>query len=137
MQKSSLIHKLILKIQWILWSCELKEHAHPIIIESTYNFPEIIPADRKSLFDLVILNISQFYSLVARLATTIFLISPLKNNLHQLLIYRNLYQHVNKSDYSINLFWGYCWLNLVVEWLKYITGTKFFPNVGFVQEHRK
>ena len=48
-QKISVIHKFILKIQQSLESHELKtmaifDHAHPNITESTFSFPEFVQA---------------------------------------------------------------------------------------------
>ena len=46
------------------------------------------------------------------------------------------------SDYFIDLFWRYGWLKNPAIWLAenilaHISGTKIFPNTGFVQEHSK
>ena len=45
-----------------------------------------------------------------------------------------------KSGYFIDLFWRYGWLKNPAIWLAenilaHISGTKIFPNIGFVQEH--
>ena len=53
MQKLNSIHKLIFKIQQILGSRELNDHAYfdhvqPKIIEITFNFPESVQAYKKS-----------------------------------------------------------------------------------------
>ena len=47
-----------------------------------------------------------------------------------------------KSGYFTNSFWRYCWLKnpairLTENILAYISGTKIFPNIEFVQEHSK
>ena len=47
-----------------------------------------------------------------------------------------------KSGYFIDLFWRYGWLKNPAIWLAenilaHISGTKIFPNMGFVQEHSK
>ena len=47
-----------------------------------------------------------------------------------------------KSGYFIDLFWRYGWLKNPAIWLAenilvHISGTRIFPNMGFVQEHSK
>ena len=57
---------------------------------------------------------------------------------NQLLIFANLYQHVK----NYNLCWRNGWFKSPGIWLAetvlaYISGTRFFPNIGFVQELSK
>ena len=49
------------------------DHAHSKIIESTFSFPEVVTAPKKSVYSLCsFLGYSQFSSPVTRLATTTF-----------------------------------------------------------------
>ena len=71
-----------------------------------------------------------------------FLTTPMQKIFGQLLIDLNLHQHAKKIGYFIDLFWRYGWLKNPAIWLAenilaHISGTKIFPNMGFVQEHSK
>ena len=54
----------------------------------------------------------------------------------------NLYQHATKSGFLIILFYGYSWFKNPAIWLAesilaHISGTRFFQNMGFVQQCKK
>ena len=60
---------------------------------------------------------------------------------NQLLISMSLYQHA-ESGFFIILFYRYSWFKNPVIWLAksilaYTSGTRLFPNLGFVQEYSK
>ena len=65
------------------------DHAHSKIIESTFSFPEVVTAPKKSVYSLCsFLRYSQFSSPVTRLATTTFYHAQPRNfqspfNLHE------------------------------------------------------
>ena len=60
-------------MQLILGSHELTCHGHPIITESTLNFPEFVPASKKSVYSICsFLRYSQIKSPMTRLDTLIF-----------------------------------------------------------------
>ena len=50
LQKISSIHQCNLEIQQILGSHELKGHAYPKIIETTFSFPEFVASCKKSIY---------------------------------------------------------------------------------------
>ena len=121
------------------------DHAHSKIIEITFSFPESPLASKKSVHSIIsFLRYSQIYSHVPRLATPI---SYLSYHTHPKISWStlNLFEFVltwKKSGYFIDLFWRYGLLKNPAIWLvenilAYVSGTKFFPNMGFVQEHSK
>ena len=94
-QKISSIHKFILKMQQISGSHDLRSpgHAYPKIIESTFSFPQFVPACKRSVYSICsFLRHNQFESPMIRLTTPIF-DQPTQKRFDQLLIFVNLYQH--------------------------------------------
>ena len=70
-----------------------------------------------------------------------FLAKSIQKKFYQVLIYVNLYQHAKNQAISL-IFWRYGWLKNLAIWLAenilaYISGTRIFPNMEFVQEHSK
>ena len=66
-----------------------------------------------------------------------FLTKPIQKLFDQLLIHVNLYQHAKNSGYCTDLFWRYGWLKNPTIWLAenilaHISGTRIFPNTGFI-----
>ena len=75
------------------------DHAHPKIIESNFSFPEFVTACKKSTYSICsFLRYSQFWSPVARLATSIF-DHARENIFNCCLICMDLYQH---AEISVN-----------------------------------
>ena len=111
MQKISSIHKL----QQILGSHELKGQAFLKIIEATFSFPE--------------------------LTTPIFGHSHQKNYRSEFNFFE-LVSTCKKSGYFIDLLWRFCSFKntpicLPESILAHISGTRFLPNIDYVQKHRQ
>ena len=111
------------------------DYAHPKTIERTFRFPEFAPAYKKLVHSICsFLRYSQFQSLVTRLAALIL------DHTHPKCFWSTL-NLCKKSGYFIDLFWIYDSLKNPATWfaeniLAHISGTKIFPNIGFVQNHR-
>ena len=107
-QKTSSIHTFILEIQQILGSHELKtmavlDHTYPKIIESTFSFPEFVPACKKSLY--FICSFLKYYLILESHDQTGHIDlwpCPLKKYFDQLLIFVNLYQHAKSVILSVH-----------------------------------
>ena len=115
-------------------------HTHPKIIEITLRC-EFVPACKISVHSIYSFwRHGQFQSPMKRLTTPVSDHAQLKH-FDQLLIYVNFYQHAKKSDYFIDLFWRYGWLNpaiwLAKNILAYTPRTIIFPNIRFVHEYSK
>ena len=113
------------------------DKSHPKITEITFSFSEFPPACKKiSSFHQLILEIKSILESCDQAGHT----HP-KNFWSTF----NLCEFVStckKSGYFIDLFWKYGWLKNPAIWLAenilaHISGTKIFPNMGFVQEHSK
>ena len=141
MQKISLINKLILKIQQILRSYDLNDHACFWPHTCKYNWNNLqlswmAPACKKIIsLHLFILEIQSI--LKSHTDHTQIFSCPPKFFLDQLLICEFV-STGKKSDYINYLFWRYGWLKNPPMWcaqniLVYISG----PNMRFVQEHSK
>ena len=111
------------------------DQAHPKIIEITFCFPVFAPPCKKSFH---FINSFLRYSQLA---------TPISGHAHPNIFWStfNLCKFVStckKSGYFIDLFWRYGWLKNPAIWLAenilaHISGTRIFPNMGFVQEHSK
>ena len=144
MQKTSLIHTLILKTQQILASHELNKWPRPFLTSSTQKpvkwllaFLNLQQHAKISLFHQFILEIQSILNYVTRLVTPTFDHSHTKF-FDQLLIYGNLYQHA--KNLTISPFGlGYGWLKFDFDWYfdLYLKNKKKFPNMRFVKEHSK
>ena len=144
MQKISTIHKLI---QQILGYHELNDHAHfwpgrPKNHWNNFLLSWICTTMQKiSSFHQFILEIQQILESRDQTGQTHFWPSEPKIFWSTF----NLCEFVStckKSGYFIDLFWRYGWLKNPAIWLAenilaHISGTKIFPNMGFVQEHSK
>ena len=145
MQKINPFHKPTLSIQQILGSHELNGHVHflPYPPKNYWNnFAMWICTSMQNIssFHLFILETWSISESVNRLTTPVSDHAQLKN-FDQLLIYVNFYQHAKKSDYFIDLFWRYGWLNpaiwLAENILAHTPRITIFPNIRFVHEYSK
>ena len=96
-EKISSFQKFILKIQQILGSHELKSndifnHAHPKITESTFSFPEFLPACKNSVYS------------IHSILRYPFLTMSTQNIFDQILIFVNLYQHAKTQLFNLSFF---------------------------------
>ena len=71
-QQISSIQIFILKTNQILKGMAIFDHLQPKIIESTFSFPEFVPACKKSVYSICIFRYRQFQSSMTRMATPIF-----------------------------------------------------------------
>ena len=120
MQKTSLIHTLILKTQQILASHELNKWPRPFLTSSTQKpvkwllaFLNLQQHAKISLFHQFILEIQSILNYVTRLVTPTFDHSHTKF-FDQLLIYGNLYQHA--KNLTISPFGLEIWLIKIWLW---------------------
>ena len=144
MQKTSLIHTLILKTQQILASHELNKWPRPFLTSSTQKpvkwllaFLNLQQHAKIRLFHQFILEIQSILNYVTRLVTPTFDHSHTKF-FDQLLIYGNLYQHA--KNLTISPFGLEIWLIKIWLWLIFwliSQKQKKFPNMRFVKEHSK
>ena len=144
MQKNSSIHKLI---QQILGSHALNDHAHfwpgpPKNHWNNFFLSRICTTTKKSVHSInSFLRYSQFQSPVTRLTTPVSDHTNAKN-FWSTFNWCEFVSTCKKSGYFIDLFWRYGWLKNPAIWLAenilaHISGTRIFPNMGFVQEHSK
>ena len=118
------------------------DHVQPKNFQLPFYFYKFVPACKKSVNSIYYLwRYSQFLSPETRLATPIFDHAKPKN--FQLPFSFCGFASTRKDlQCFIHLFWRNGWLrNLGFRiWLTktifaYISGTRFFPNIGFVQKH--
>ena len=118
MQKISSIHK---HIQQILGSHELNDRTH------------FWPGPPKNYWNNFLLG--SFHQFILE-------IQPISES-HDQTGHTHFWPRPSKkSGYFIDLFWRYGWLknpaiSLAENILVHISGTRIFPNMGFVQEHSK
>ena len=143
-QKISSIHKFI---QQILGSHELTDHTHfwpdpPKNHCNNFLLSWICTTMQKiSPFHRFVLEIQPIFESRDQTGHNHFWPRPSKNFWSTF----NLCEFVSTckiSRYFTDLFWRYGWLNNPAIWLAenilaHISGTRIFPNMGFVQEHSK
>ena len=144
MQKVSSIHKLI---QQILGSHELNDYTHfwpgpPKNHWNNFLLSWICTTMQKiSSFHRFVLEIQPIFESRDQTGHNHFWPRPSKIFWSTF----NLCEFVSTckiSRYFTDLFWRYGWLNNPAIWLAenilaHISGTRIFPNMGFVQEHSK
>ena len=119
----------------------ISERTHLKLIETTFSFIEFASACKYQFIQLVNSWDTVNFSPVSRLSMPIF------DHVHPKHFWStfNIFELVStwkKSGYFINLFRRYGWLKNLAIWLAeeilaHISGTKIFPNMGFVLEHNK
>ena len=131
----------------------ISDHAQPKFIEITFSFPGFAPACKKTLsFISSLLRYGQFLiyspflnflrsSPETKLAKLIF-DHALPKTCQSTFNFCEFVSTCKKSGYFIDLFWRYGWLKYPAIWLAenilaHISGTKIFPNTGFLQNHTK
>ena len=114
------------------------DHDHPKIIEIAFSFPDCTAACKKS-----VCSINSFWTNWPWPDWPyLFSIKSIQKISWQTFDFCEFTSTFKKSAYLDDLFWWYGWLENPAIWLAenildHISGTKMFPNMGFIQEHSK
>ena len=112
-------------------------HHDPKIIKVTFGFPEFLSTNQKPIY--LFWDTANFSDLRPEWPHP-FLTIPTPIFFNQLLFSDNLYQHATKSGFFIFLFWRHSQFKnpeIAETILAHISGTRFFPSIGLVQEYSK
>ena len=145
MQKISWIHRLI---QQILGSHELNDHAQFWPGPPKNHWNNFLLSWICTTMHKIHSHIRSFHQFILEIQPILESeCTPISDHIHPKIFWStfNLCKFVStckKPGYFIDLFWRYGWLKNLATWfteniLAHISGTKIFPNMGYVQEHSK